>query len=55
MRGAVSPQDQISELNKKLQLHEGDLKAYIEVIWGKIELDMSKPVSVSQSDRKSDP
>ena len=31
MRGAVSPQDQISELNKKLQLHEGDLKAYIEV------------------------
>jgi len=30
MRGAVSPQDQISELNKKLQLHEGDLKAYIE-------------------------
>lgn len=30
MRNQIPVQDQIAELNKKLQLHEGDLKAYIE-------------------------
>jgi peptidoglycan hydrolase CwlO-like protein len=30
MKSAIPVQDQIVELNKKLQLHEGDKKAYIE-------------------------
>ena len=32
MRNQIPVQDQIAELNKKLQLHEGDLKGKVEYL-----------------------